>query len=280
MLEREQLDAIAIAVTPDAQYEIAKTAIGQGLHVFAEKPLAADVEQARELVALATRAQIVHGLDFIFPEINAWKLTKELIDTQAFGPLQHLEVNWDFLSYNLKNNLTSWKTRVTEGGGALAFFFSHGLHYLEHFGGQIEDIRASLQQFTIGQEPSEVGADLELKFVNRITGTAHINSNNRERTRHQLIFTCADGRLTLENSNRVVDGFTLTVTTPDGTRQLAVVPEIELPGEDERAKIVRKLASRFVTACKNRTLMSPSFHDGLRVHELIEIIRQKQRQLF
>ena len=38
MLENEELDAVALAVTPNAQYEIAKVAIEKKINIFAEKP--------------------------------------------------------------------------------------------------------------------------------------------------------------------------------------------------------------------------------------------------
>jgi predicted dehydrogenase len=55
MLENEQLDAIAVAVTPDAQYKIVKAAINKGLHIFAEKPLAENFKHAKELTLLAQK---------------------------------------------------------------------------------------------------------------------------------------------------------------------------------------------------------------------------------
>lgn len=136
LLKNEKLDAVALAVTPRAQYKIAKAAINKGLHVFAEKPLAANVRQARELLSLARKKKIVHGIDFIFPEIAEWKKTKELLDKRTFGKLEHISVNWDFLSYDIKNKISSWKTSVADGGGALSFYFSHGLYYLEHLAGK------------------------------------------------------------------------------------------------------------------------------------------------
>ena len=55
LLKKEKLDAIAIAVVPKAQYQITKVAILKGINVFAEKPLAVNLSEARELLSLAKK---------------------------------------------------------------------------------------------------------------------------------------------------------------------------------------------------------------------------------
>ena len=97
LLKNEQLDAVALAVTPRAQYTIAKAAILKGLHVFAEKPLTANLSQAKELLALAKKKKIINGVDFLFPEINTWQYVKDLLDSKTYGELRHISAEWDFL---------------------------------------------------------------------------------------------------------------------------------------------------------------------------------------
>ena len=273
LLENEKLDAVALAVTPRAQYTIAKAAIMKGLHVFAEKPLAANLLQARELLLLAKKKNITHGIDFIFPEIAEWKKVKALLDHKILGRLQHISVNWDFISYDIKNKKSSWKTRVADGGGALSFFFSHGLYYLEHFAGNISDVRSL---FTYSKESingGEVGVDMVLKFTNGVAGYAHVRCDCRNFTRHQLMFQCERGMIVLENKNSVVDNFTITLHGKNGIKQLKVRGDTGLKNEDERVKIVRKLVARFVHACIHHQSTHPSFSEGARVQELIEKIR-------
>lgn len=276
LLKNEELDAVALAVTPRAQYTIAKAAINKGLHVFAEKPLAVNVLQARELVLLAKKKNITHGIDFIFPEIAEWKKVKALLDKETLGRLQHISVNWDFLSYDIKNKKSSWKSRVADGGGALSFFFSHGLYYLEHFAGNISEVKSLFTHSKEHAQGGEVGVDMLLKFKNGITGYAHIQCNCRNFTRHQLIFQCERGIIILENKNSVVDNFTVTLRSQIGTRQLKVSVDTGRKNEDERVKIVRNLADRFVHACTRNQQMVPSFSEGARVQELIEKIRAEK----
>lgn len=276
MLDSEDLDALALAVTPAAQYTIAKEAIKKGIHIFAEKPLAVNVKQAGELLRLAEKYKIVHGIDFMFPEISAWKKVKELLDQEVYGKLQHIAVNWDFLSHDIKNQKKSWKTSVADGGGALAFYFSHGLYYLEHFAGRVKHVKSSFSYTKSNNSKTEVGVDLLLQFEKSITGYAHISCNSHGLTRHQLTFQCEHGTIVLENKDGFIGNFTIRIYSPDGVKVLPVVEDRGRKGEDERVKIVRKLASRLIDACLHNAQMTPSFQEGLRVQELIEKIRSEK----
>ena len=56
MLERERLDAVIVAVPTRFHARVALAALGGGLHVFVEKPIASNLEEGRALIAAAKRA--------------------------------------------------------------------------------------------------------------------------------------------------------------------------------------------------------------------------------
>ncbi len=272
-LERTDLDAVAIAVPPRAQYDIAKAAIARGLHVFAEKPLASNLDEAQELLALANQKGVVHGIDLMFPDIIAWETVRALLEKKTYGALRHLSCSWEWLSGDLRYGKDTWRTNVKEGGGALAFYFSHELYAIERFAGKIQDVKGTLAYALLSKNGGEVGADVTFTFENGATGEAHISCNSPESIRHEFIFTCENAVIELKSANAIVDGFTVTVTGPEGKELIPVVADTGLPGEDERVKIVRKLAHRFVAACAGTSTMYPTFEDGVRAQELIEALR-------
>ena len=275
MLNNENLDAIAIAVTPNVQYAIAKAAAQKKINIFAEKPLAANALQARELFDLAKKNKITHTVDFIFPEIDEWQKVKQLLDDKKFGRLIHVSANWDFLSFDIKNKVSSWKTDVSEGGGALSFYFSHALYYLEYYVGEIATIKSEFFHSKKSINKAEVGVNLLLKFKNGVSGNAHVSCNSRNLNEHQVVFTCEKGEIILENNGVVIDNFTLTIYK-GRKKEVIKSNDLTINSEDERVKIVRKLAKRFVEACVQHKQMIPSFREGLRVQELIEKIRKSQ----
>lgn len=277
MLESEKLDAIAIAVIPSAQYMIAKAAMEKGIHVFAEKPLAANLKDAKKLLSLAKKRRVVTAVDFLFPEINAWQKTKELLDKKTYGALQYVSVAWDFFSYDIKNKIKGWKTDAKEGGGALSFYASHVLYYLERYAGKITKIKSKLSYAKGSGNGADVAVDALLTFQNNVTGHMHVRCNTSGLYDHKLMCICEKATIVLENRKDVTDSFTLTVYPKEGNvKEIKTKKPHRVTGEDQRVKIVKKLATRFVTSCHSHTPMTPSFAEGVRVQELIEMIRKEQ----
>ncbi len=274
MLDKEKLDAIAIAVTPNAQYEIAKVAIKKNLHVFLEKPLSANINQAEELLKLAQKNKVITVVDFIFPEINEWIEVKKMLDKKTFGTVNNISVNWEFLSYTLKNKLSSWKMDINEGGGALSFYFSHVLYYLEYFIGEILDLKSLFTYSNESKNNGDVGVDFLIKFKNNINGNAHLNCNVMGINKHQLIFECSKGTIILQNENNSLVDFSIRAFDLNSEKKIDFFKQcVNSKNEDERVVIVRKLAQKFINACINNHEVTPSIKNGFRVQFLIDKIR-------
>jgi predicted dehydrogenase len=277
MLKNEELDAVALAVPPGVQYTIAKVAIKKGLHVFAEKPLAANLKQAKELFELAKKEKIVTTVDFIFPEIEQWQKVKQLLNKEIYGKLKNISVAWDFLSYDIKNKISSWKTESKNGGGALSFYFPHSLYYMEYFGGEILSLKSQFGYSAESKNGAEVSVDLLLKFKNGILGQAHIRCNNPYLNCHQLVFVCERAVIVLENKNSHTENFSVKIFSRGQIKHLSESkPRASDKNEDERVKYVKKIATKFVAGCLKNSQVTPSFKEGLRVQELVEKIRQEQ----
>jgi predicted dehydrogenase len=277
MLACEKLDAVAIAVPPAAQYPIAKMALEKNMHIFAEKPLAAQLTHASDLADLATRKKVTHGIDFLFPEIDVWQMAKKMLEEKKFGEIRHVAVNWDFRSYDVRKKISSWKTDPSLGGGALSFYFSHVLYYLEHFVGPITSLKSDFSYSSDSLNGGEVGVDLDLAFSGGEVGIAHISCNS-DQIRHQLIFTCQLGQISLENQQNITENFILKTIDNEGNETITLSRDLT-PGKgadnDERVLIVKRLAKKFIEACLQGKQMTPSFIEGKRVQELIEQARKK-----
>lgn len=276
MLEKEKPDALAIAVVPKYQYEIARYALDNGIAVFAEKPLTTSVATSLRLCELVKEKNLPGMVDFLFPEIPEWVAAKTDLEKGLAGKILNVNVRWDFLSYDLKNGIKSWKTDVSEGGGALSFFFSHILYYVEYFLGKIKTLQCVFSTSEKSLNGGESIVNMVMLFESGCTGNARMNISHIGQQRHSIEFEGEEGTLILRNENdSYVDGFELFFANREGVEKIKVDNSFGLPSdaEDPRVRVVRPIAERFLHWCSTGVASKPDFRDGLRVQELIELAR-------
>ena len=78
-----EADAVSVAVPTLLHHEIAKACLEAGLHVLVEKPLAATVEQARDLVAVAMRRGVTLQVGHIERFNAAFRATRGAVKSPA-----------------------------------------------------------------------------------------------------------------------------------------------------------------------------------------------------
>jgi predicted dehydrogenase len=91
VLTAPDIDALAIVTPVWTHYELARTALENGKHVFVEKPFTTTAQQAEELVELAARKNLRIMVDHTFLFTGAVKKIRELIDKGALGPLYYFD---------------------------------------------------------------------------------------------------------------------------------------------------------------------------------------------
>jgi len=275
MLQNEKPDAVAIAVIPKNQYEIAKYALENDIAVFAEKPLTTSLDTSIILNDLAKKQSLPNMIDFIFTEIPEWLETKKILESESFGKIHSVNVNWTFLSYDLKNNLKSWKTDVNQGGGALSLVFSHIFYYLEYFLGEVRNIQCTTFSSKKSLNDGETKVDMIFSFGQKNSGHVHLDISEPT-PNHMITFHAEKGDIILQNSSEsFVDNFDIIINSNNNSQK--IIPEKTLKildaNEDPRIKVVEQVARRFVNWCNLGTCSKPNFEDGVRVQKLIELSR-------
>ena len=97
LLKSPNIDAVAVVTPVWTHYELAKTALDNGKHVFVEKPFTSNVAQAEELIELADRKNLQIMVDHTFLFTGAVKKIRQLVDEGALGNLYY----YDSLRVNL-----------------------------------------------------------------------------------------------------------------------------------------------------------------------------------
>src|SRR6202021_2810635 len=91
LLTSPDIDAVAVVTPVWTHFELAKTALENGKHVFVEKPFTCTTAQGEELIELAERKHLKIMVDHTFLFTGAVKRMKEMIDDGTLGDLYYYD---------------------------------------------------------------------------------------------------------------------------------------------------------------------------------------------
>lgn len=91
VLNDETIDAVAIATPVSTHFALAQQALMAGKHVWVEKPLAATVEEAEQLVGIAKKRNLVLFVDHTFIYTPAVRKIKDLIQNNELGDIYYYD---------------------------------------------------------------------------------------------------------------------------------------------------------------------------------------------
>lgn len=87
------IDAVCVATPVPWHFEMARAALEQGKHVLVEKPLTADVQQAKELVRIADSAGLVLLIDHTFIYSPAVDRVREIVANGDLGDIYYVSMS-------------------------------------------------------------------------------------------------------------------------------------------------------------------------------------------
>lgn len=283
LVDDKDIDAIAIATVPGLQTQIALAALAAGKPVFAEKPLASTLDEARAMLEAAEASGLPTGIDFNFHEIMAWQRAKAMLDDGAIGPLRHVTVHWHVENYAIQNRMRTWKTLRDDGGGVLGNFVSHCFHYLEWFIEPLAGLQAKVGGLP-GDDALDTTVAMALQYESGPLASLSMSCASFRGPGHRIEFYGEDGTLVLENrTSDYMRGFVLSHAKRPG--EPTIIP-VEDPADaaypDGRIAPTSRLATKFVDclAAKPRYKpnAAPGFAAGFRVQQLIDAARRANRE--
>lgn len=271
-----EIDAVVIATPPALHHRMTLDAIAAGKHVFCEKPMAASLDEAREMCQAAESAGVVNMINYQMRFAPNYAQAFQMAGEGYIGRLAALDL---IARINPVGYLQSpawsttkayWFTDATRRGGLLGS--SAGPHMVDlarWYGGPVEAVAAgtavSRSEVTLadGTEVHDISAEdtflAMLRFASGAVGTLR-----------GIPIAHRSGGWSLELDG--VDG-TLIVNDGDllGTNNASSRPEpidLAAPGQSMRQAI----AARFVEAIQSGSQANPtpSFRDGLAAQALLE----------
>jgi predicted dehydrogenase len=149
LLEDLTIDAVHV-LTPNAlHYPICRAALQAGKHVLCEKPFTVNVEEARELVALAARTELANCIQH---NLRYYPVVQQMRSMIAAGDLGEILIaqgtySQDWLLYETDWN---WRLDSADNGAlrAMGDIGSHWMDLVQHLTGQrITSLCADLATF-------------------------------------------------------------------------------------------------------------------------------------
>ncbi len=136
------VDVVDICVPSNLHREIALAAIAAGKHLYAEKPVGLDAQQAREIARAARKAGVKHITGYTYLRNPLIGLAKKLIDEGAIGRVIHFRGahNEDYLSDPHTPFIWRCDPKVAGKAGALGDLGSHIIAIARHLVGDIEAV--------------------------------------------------------------------------------------------------------------------------------------------
>ncbi len=143
LLAREDVEIVHVAAPPFTHRELVAKALAAGKHVLCEKPLAVELDGAREMAAAARRAGRVLAVNLIMRYNPLCAALKKIVEERLLGEPLH-----GFLENYAKDEplpAGHWFWDREKSGG---IFIEHGVHFFDLFSWWLGEGRAVAAQET------------------------------------------------------------------------------------------------------------------------------------
>lgn len=161
LLSREDIHLIHVCTPNDAHKQVVIDALKAGKHIYCDKPLAVNVEEAEEMLALAQTVPTVQQMTFNYRFIPAMLRARQMVEAGFLGDVFQFRAAYLHAGYIDPNRPYSWRLSMEQsGGGAIADLGAHIIDLTRFLIG--EGSRASR-----GGEFASVSAELQTLITER-----------------------------------------------------------------------------------------------------------------
>ncbi|SJM71268.1 Gfo/Idh/MocA family protein [Gulosibacter sp. 10] len=157
--EDPSIDAVSVALPNFTHEAVLEPLIRSGKHILTEKPLGADLAQARHLAALgAEHPDAVHGVGFSYRRIPALAEMARIVRSGELGDVWHFEASYYCDHAAPADYPYTWRfDHAASGGGALMDLGIHVLDAVSFAVSPIEEVVSSQLRTVIPQRPDREG---------------------------------------------------------------------------------------------------------------------------
>lgn len=278
------LNGVLIATPTNSHYKIADWAISNKLNIFVEKPLTLDINQSRDLMLKAKKANVYDQVGFVMRFVPAFADLKSIIISEKLGGVKNYIASMRGNVITPNTSSASWQTNRDQGGGCLNEFGPHLLDLCRFLFNDINAIK-NVKTGKIYSGNADDWVTCSLEHNNGPTGKLDLNWCDESLRKSVVKFTIEFDEATL-----YVDSSGISLLDKNTEMNLndiiQSVSEREynvdfyLRGEEFslQAEAFMHNSNYNIKAKKSHTIKSTAnFLDGLAVDELINNIESNKK---
>ena len=300
LVERDDLDAVAIVTPTPTHREIMLAAVAAGKHVLCEKPIAMNLQEARDMQTAAEAAGVTAMIDFEFRFTPARLHVQQLLVDGYVGEMRHANIEL-LIERDLAGSDFTWHDRAGLGGT----LNEHGSHYIDmvrQWFGEISDVSAHLHTFDADRRDPESGASVQAEADDFWTCTMTLASGGLVTLTQSWVSGVTQGlRVSIAGTAGalvVAQGDSMLSDAPicggktrvwssanspqAGIEQLEEVPRpASLPPLEDaptwRIAALQRLIREFERGVREGGSPAPNLEDGLRCQAVLDAVRESAR---
>lgn len=160
LIERDDIQVINVCTPNFLHKEQIIAALEAGKHVYCDKPLAMDLDEASQIWEVAKKSKTIHQMTFQYRFIPAILKAKMLIDAGFLGRVYQFRVLYLHSGYIDPNRPMSWRLDKSRGGAGAAYDLgSHIIDLTRYLLGDFEQVLATTETFVKKRPVSPGSAD-------------------------------------------------------------------------------------------------------------------------
>lgn len=159
MIVKESLDAIIVTTPTSTHFDIVSKALGQGMHVFVEKPMVRTFEEAKQLEKIFLTSGAKSMVGFVQRYEPSFEKGRTLLKSGIVGDI--LKVDAAMFLGDVLAESKAWRFNPEiAGGGVLIDFGIHMIDLLVWYFGAIKAVKASGRKIVSSLVEDEMTAQI------------------------------------------------------------------------------------------------------------------------
>lgn len=279
LLDRPEIDAVAIHTPPHMHLDLCRAAFAAGKHVLVDKPFATNVEDARKLAAAAEDSSLTAMVNYEFRYAPLRAQVEQLLKRGAIGEVRHASIDVQTTNPLLQMD-RPWRLDPAHGGGLLNELGSHGIDRFRQWFGDIASVSSQFASFPPeGLDPSFTSEDqisASFTFESGATATLSMCWVSDPPLGLRIVITGSDGVILATSPGSMLsEGEVAIGRSGDDHFNAVPVPDDdsdELP--KDAVGVSARLIQAFAAGIEAGHSPPPDFTDGLQSQIAIDAMRE------